>query len=181
MIDHFWSTVTKNWAALVTTGAFVAACLVCSRDLLTIRKLRHEIAQLKKAAAERDSRIVAATDAEIRKYARRGPQRFLYSPPGPPWYVRIIHELGPLRAKLLRVWLITVIASTVLLFNPTLVTAIIATSAFAFFIYWGIRLLFDRFYLGHALDELQERINGESSPFHFDDSKAPNPGVRADC
>jgi hypothetical protein len=160
MIDLIRNTVTQNWAALVATGAFIAACLVCVRDLLTIRKLRHEIAQLKKTAAERNSRIVAATDAEIKKYARRGPQHYLYCTP--PWYViSLIRELGPLRTKLFLAWLIAGIAATVLLISPTLVTAIIATLAFAFFIYWGVRLLFDRLYLGRALDELHESINGE--------------------
>jgi cobalamin synthase len=69
MLDITLKLIESHWALIVGCGAFLAACLVCIRDFLTIRKLRLELSQLKSVAARRDSLISIATLEQIERYA----------------------------------------------------------------------------------------------------------------
>jgi hypothetical protein len=86
-------SLQRHWSLVITMCSIICASAVFLRDVLTIRKLSHEIKTLKAANEAKKSVIVTATMDEIERYAVKYPQVIMHAMP-PSFFVQLVESFG---------------------------------------------------------------------------------------
>ncbi len=87
----------EHWAIFAAAGGFLCCAAVCVCDVLTVRRLRHEILKLKDPIPE--SPILRAIFEEMERFSRRYPKRASYL--GPPFPDGVVKRFGVVPITLL--------------------------------------------------------------------------------